>query len=70
MSKTEKEVHDIVADIRDKLSPFWCLVDTMLLEDDQLPQDMSEYVSLMEETAIKCRENQELITSKLDELVQ
>jgi Ni2+-binding GTPase involved in maturation of urease and hydrogenase len=61
---------DIVADIRNKLGPFWALIDIMLIDDEDLPEDQDAYSQLMQDTAFKCRENQDLITSKLDELLQ
>ena len=59
---------DLKASIRNKLSPFWALVDLLLVDDDDLPEDADAYSKLIEDTAYKCRENQDLIIQELEKV--
>jgi hypothetical protein len=70
MDKLQRiEPHDVVADIKNKLGPFWTLVDIMLVDDGNMPEDAIEYAEMMQDTAIKCRKNQGHILAKLNEIL-
>ena len=63
--------HDIVADVRNKLGPFWALVDLLSLPDaDKNKVDSEQYQQMLTDTVAKCNQNRELITAKLTELTQ
>ena len=59
---------DQKASIRNKLGPFWSLVDLLLVDDDDLPNDADAYSKLIEDTAYKCRENKDLIIQELEKV--
>lgn len=63
--------HDIVADIRNKLGPFWALVDLLSLPSDDKNKISNElYQQMLTDTVARCNDNRELITAKLSELAQ
>ena len=61
---------DIVADIRNKLGPFWTLIDLMTMPVELWEDRVDEHSVMMEECAILAYQNRNLITEKLDELLK
>ena len=56
----------IQADLRGALSPFWNLVELMLLEPEHLPEDEEKYAQLLEDEAKRCKALQPKIINLID----
>ena len=59
---------DVVASIKNKLGPFWTLVDLLLIDDELLPEDVDKYSELIQDTAEKCRDNQDILIQELNKI--
>ena len=61
-----KQKEEIIPNIQNKLSPFWNLIEMLLIDDEDLPEDAYAYSLLIQKEAFKCRDNQKLILRLLD----
>ena len=59
---------EVIPSLKNKLSPFWNLVELLLVDDNELPEDSDAYSLLIQKEAIKCRDNREKIISLLNSL--
>lgn len=59
---------EIVASIKNKLSPFWLLSDLITLENKDLPHDKESYFESMRDAAIKAVKNQNKIIELLNKI--
>lgn len=59
---------DIVASVKNKLGPFWTLVDLLLIDDELLPENAEKYFELIQDTAEKCRDNQDVLINELNKI--
>ncbi|NRB65573.1 MAG: hypothetical protein HRU40_21575 [Saprospiraceae bacterium] len=58
----------IKADLRGALSPFWNLVQMMLIDDEDLPEDQMAYAKLLQDEAERCRDKKEKIIQLIDSI--
>ena len=58
----------VVSDLRNKLQPFWSLVELMTLVTPKDEIELRVYIELLEEAAEKAYDNIPVIEEKLNEL--
>ena len=58
----------IVADIKNKLSPFWTLTEMTSLYEDSLLDGQKNYHPMINNTISKCLENQNKIIELLNQI--
>ena len=59
---------DVVASIKNKLGPFWTLVDLLLIDDGLLSENVDKYSELIQDTAEKCRDNHDILIQELNKI--